>query len=238
MDTASKNGFSAEQLSRLGGAALLAALPLQVVGYAMHPASEQVRHVLESTYGPSHVVLFVSWILVLLGLPALYARMAARAGRLGLIGFVSMVVTAAYHSYLLLYEGFAVPVMVQYPGSRELLGPGGALAHGAGALGILAGAVLLAFPLFGVATLRSGVFDKGAGWLQIAGVPAFFLAMMAGGIAGGPVGPEAAIWVAGMLPITLLYTLAFAGYAWMGAKLRAPADTSPAAVTSRAVLPA
>jgi hypothetical protein len=215
-----KRGFSADRLIRMGGTALLAAFPLQVLGFALHPPSEQLEHVLSPAYGPAHMVIFASWILAMLGLPALYAGISDRAGKLGLVGFVWSMVAVAYHCYLLVYEAFAVPVIARTARAEELLGPDGPLAHGAGALGILANLSLLAFPVFGIAVLRSGVFTKGPGRLQIAAVPGFMVGMVLVAVTGQPVGPEADSWVLGMLPVTMLYALLFAGYAWAGLQMR------------------
>lgn len=232
MGTEMKRGFSATQLIRMGGTALLAALPLQVLGFAMHPPSEQLEHVLLPTYGPAHMVIFASWILAMLGLPALYAGISGKAGKLGLIGFIWSIVAVAYHSYLLVYEAFAVPVIARTSEADQLLGPDGLLAHGAGALGILANLSLLAFPVFGIAVLRSGVFTRGPGWLQIGAVPAFIIGMVLVALTGQPVGPEAGNWILGMLPVTLLYALLFAGYAWAGLQMRAQRATGGRTVAS------
>ncbi len=86
----------------------------------------------------------------------------------------------------------------------------GQLPHGAGALGPLAFALVLAFPLFGLATLWANVLPRWTGWLQILSFPVFMLGMM--------LVPEAAFH--GILrvvePIRLLYYLAFIGYAGGG----------------------
>ena len=94
--------MSSKVLFRLSGFALLVALPLQVLGYVLHPSSERVVDVLDPMYGPSHLILFVSWLSATLGLAGLYARQAHRAGVLGLAGFALTVFAAAYHFYLLL----------------------------------------------------------------------------------------------------------------------------------------
>ena len=236
MGTQVKRGFSSDQLLKMGGTALLAAFPLQVLGFAMHPPSEQLEHVLLPTYGPAHMVILASWILAMLGLPALYAGIAGKAGKLGLVGFVWSMVAVAYHCYLLVYEAFAVPVLAQHAGSRELLGPGGPLAHGAGALGILASLSMLAFPVFGIAVLRSGAFSRGPGLLQVAAVPAFMVGMVLVGVTGDPVGPAADSWVLGMLPITLLYAFLFGGYAWAGLQMRAQTAAERRTVASSTAL--
>lgn len=141
-----RTGMSAAQLRRLAGAALIATLPLQVAGLLMHPPNEELQSVLQGAYGPSHLILFASWVLAMLGLPALYLSQAGRAGRLGLVAFVVTMVATAYHLYLTLYEASAIPVVAGKPGAEPLVGEAGALAHGAGALGPLAGILLLGFP--------------------------------------------------------------------------------------------
>lgn len=227
--TPERSGVTTNQLRRLSGMALIAALPLQVIGFLLHPASEELRHVVQATYGPAHLVLFVSWVLAMLGLPALYVVQAHRAGKLGLIAFVGTMAATAYHLYLTLYEASAVPVVAAQPAAEALLGAEGPLAHGAGALGPVAGALLLAFPLMGVVTLRSGVLPRSVGWLQVACVPTFVVLMLGiGAVTGGAVGPEATSWVAGMLPISSLYWVLFTGYAVGGRTLRsaAAADTA------------
>ena len=83
------------------------------------------------------------------------------------------------------------------------------MAHGAGALGPLGFASILAFPIFGIATVRAGVLPRSAGWLQIASVPVFFLSFFV-------ISPDAPAPLPGVAPIAFLYYLAFLGYAWGG----------------------
>lgn len=206
--------MSSSTLFRLSGLMLLIALPLQVVGFVLHPPSEEIVDVLKPMYGTSHLILLISWICALLGLPAFYARQAHRAGVLGLVGIILTMIAAAYHVYLLLYEAFATTVLARQPNAEALLGTEG-LGHGAaGAMGALAAlplVSLLAFPLLGIATVRAGIFPHWAGWLQIASVPAFFLGMfIVSSDAPGPLGTM------GTTPIAWLYYLLFMGYAFAG----------------------
>ncbi len=127
---------------------------------------------------------------------------------LGLIGFVATVFAAAYHFYLLLYEAYATVALARDPATQALVGDG-PLAHGAGALGSFGFASILAFPLFGVATVRAGILPRWAGWLQIASVSVFFLSIFI-------ISPDAPAPLPGVAPITLLYYLTFLGYAWGG----------------------
>jgi hypothetical protein len=200
------------------------ALPIQIVGSLLHPPSEEVVDVLKSIYGPAHIIIFVSWVFALLGLPGLYARQAHRAGVLGLIGFVLTMLAAAYHFYLLLYEAYATPLLAKETATQALIGPGGPLAHGAGALGPLAFALILAFPLFGIATVRAGVLPRGSGWLQIVCVPVFFLGMIL-------LPPEVQARLPGMAtPIAMQYYLLFLGYAWGGYALWTEKERLPASM--------
>lgn len=218
-------GLTPAKLRRLGGAAILAAFPLQVLGFVLHPAGEQLEHVRQTLYGPAHLVLFASWVLVLLGLPLFYRAQADRAGRVGLVAYVATMLAVAYHVYLTLYEATVIPLAAALPDAARLVGEGQPLAHGAGALGPLAMVLVLAFPLFGFVTLRARVFPRAVGGLQIAAVPTFVTLMFAiGGVTDGAVGPEATGWVGGMLPIASLYWLLFAGYALGGHILRSGAD--------------
>lgn len=200
--------MSSRTLFRLSGLALLIALPLQILGFVLHPPSEQVVDVLKPAYGPAHLILFVSWMFALLGLTGFYARQAHRAGVLGLIGFAATVFAAAYHFYLLLYEAYATPLLAQEPATRSLI-EDGPLAHGAGALGPLGFLSILAFPLFGIATVRAGVLPRPSGWLQIASVPLLFLTAIL-------VSPDAPNPFPGVSAVAFSYYLAFLGYAWGG----------------------
>ena len=209
--TSGHNTISSTTLFRLSGLALLIALPILIVGFFLHPSSEAVASVLRPTYAPAHLVLGVSWIFAVLGLPGFYALQAHRAGKLGLVGFVLTIAFAAYHFYLLLYEATVPPLLARDPALQSLIGDG-PLAHGAGALGPLSIALMLAWPLFGVATLRARILPRWAGWLQILTVPVMALNILFFSL------PTEVIeaWPGGLQPIALVYYTLFLGYAWGG----------------------
>lgn len=213
--------MSSTTLYRLSGLALLIALPLQILGFVLHPPSEQVVDVLKPLYGPAHLILFVSWLFATLGLTGFYVRQAHRAEALGIVGFAAIMFAAAYHFYLLLYEAYATVALARDPATQALISDG-PLAHGAGALGLLGFASVLAFPLLGIVTVRAGVLPRLSGWLQIASVPVFFLSVFI-------ISPDAPAPLPGITPIAFLYYLAFLGYAvggyalWKGEEsMRAP----------------
>ncbi len=193
-------------LVRLSGLALVLAFPIQVIGFLLHPPGEEVASVLQSAYGPAHMILFVSWILVMLGLPGLYAAQAPRAGKIGLAAFALLMLATVYHLYLLLYEAFATPLLAKL--APELIGDG-PLAHGVGALAMLAGPLLLAFPLFGIATVRAGVLPRWSGWIQVVSLLAFLPVLFIDlTVFDGP--------LAVVEPIRVMYYALFLGYAGGG----------------------
>ncbi len=222
--------MSSAQLLRLSGLALVLALPLQIIGFALHPPSEAVPDVLKATYGPAHLVLLASWVLILLGLPGLYARQAERAGKLGLIGFILTMLVTAYHFYLLLYEAFATPLLAQEPATRGLVGEGGTLAHGVATVAMIFTPFILAWPLFGVVTLRARVLPRGSAWLQIASLPVFIVGMI---LVSLLVPAERVNAIPSVVsPLGLSYFLLALGYGWGGYALwaeraRTAASTTP-----------
>jgi uncharacterized membrane protein len=162
---------SSSTLFRLSGLALLTALPIQIAGWLIHPASERIADVLSPWQTPAHLIMFASWFLVLLGLPGLYVWQARRAGLLGLVGFIATVFTTVNVMFIVLYEASPTVLLAQNPATQAVVVPGEPLAHGGALLGgVVAMIGLLAYPLFGLATLRAGVFPKLVGWLQIASV--------------------------------------------------------------------
>ncbi len=68
-------------LCRLSGLALLIAALLQLVGWLMHPPGERLVDLLSPLQGPSHLLMFVSWLFALLGVPGRRApAMTPRGG--------------------------------------------------------------------------------------------------------------------------------------------------------------
>jgi hypothetical protein len=53
--------MSSTTLYRLSGLALLLALPIQIVGWILHPAGERLSDLLSPLQGPAHVIMFCSW---------------------------------------------------------------------------------------------------------------------------------------------------------------------------------
>ena len=99
----------ADDVSRLAhllrwcGMALMAAGALMVVATLLHPSRETATTIVvsESRLVAAHVAYTFAWLLVLLGLPGLYAAQRGRMGRLGLVGFL----TAFTGTYLIAVTG-------------------------------------------------------------------------------------------------------------------------------------
>jgi hypothetical protein len=85
-----------------------------VVATLLHPSRETASTIVasESRLVAAHVVYTVAWLLVLLGLPGLYAAQRGGMGRLGLVGFL----TAFTGTYLIAVTGnfgFLAPVLAK-----------------------------------------------------------------------------------------------------------------------------
>ena len=133
------------------GAALLGAA---IVMVALKPVMEQ-----PFTPGVS-LLMLLSAILLLLSLPAMYARQANAAGGLGLAGHALL-----QTGILFLVVLSATPIL--YPSLKTTSGENLVVFL----LGI---ALTLGLLLTGIATIRAGVFPRGAGILLLAAMAGFF----------------------------------------------------------------
>jgi hypothetical protein len=174
--------MSTTTLYRLSGLALMAALPLWLVGEFFHPPTEDVRYLVLPTYPLAHILDLAGFLFVVLAMPAFYARQAARAGRLGFVGFVITMLFLLGTCELLMWETFGAPRLASTSETSYLVIPTmpGSLAGGAtsmmanGALGVVGrfyvlGVLTLLAPIvFGIATWRARVYPRSVGILQIA----------------------------------------------------------------------
>ena len=142
---------------RLSGIVLIVGaslLGVAIVLVSLNPVVNQV-------FSPRVSLLFLlSSLLLLLSLPAMYARQAQAAGWLGLIG------------HALLQSGLLLLVLVAAP---ALLFPSLKLAPGENLVAFLLGiALTLGLLLTGIATLQAGVYPRGAGILLLVATAGFF----------------------------------------------------------------
>jgi hypothetical protein len=149
---------------------LLAGL-LYASGALLHPVGENLVAVNSGNWVISHVVYWVSVLLFQLGLVGLYAHQAEQTGWLGLVGFVLAFVGSALvgstvlmaSTLLPLIAGEAPAILEQAMTPPDFLLPVFVLGFGLG------------WTLFGIATMRAGVFPRWAGLLLILGVTLFMI---------------------------------------------------------------
>lgn len=186
--------MSPTTLYRGGGTAAVIGCILMVIG-ALGVTAVVDRH--SMLLASSWFVWAIGAMLVLLGLPAIYAHGADKAGILGLVGFVAMSLYFFIHGIFLgLIHGLVLPVLATT--APDLTRPKAVgLTVFVGALLVLVGSIS-----FGIATARGGVYPRTAGALVAAGGLIMFV--------GHPVlhGVE----VAG-------FVLFMAGLGWLGLNL-------------------
>jgi hypothetical protein len=142
------------------------------------------------------VLLFLSAILLLLSLPAMYAQQAKRAGWPGLVG------------YGLLQTGTLLIVVATSPSLRNpSYNP--PPAEESAVDGLLAVAFVLGLLLTAIATIRAGFFPRGADMLLLIGMVGFFFAFFVAGSLPGVV----TLVSGGLLGIVLLLAFAWIGLA-------------------------
>ncbi len=113
---------------------------------------------------PSHLLGYVAWVFLLLGLIGLYLRQAERGGLFGLIATVLIFASGTAFAGAGLVG--ASVFQVQYP---DALDAGAPLVSSPGfRLGFLViESWILWFVLFAAATLRAGVLPRAGGWLVL-----------------------------------------------------------------------
>jgi hypothetical protein len=161
------------RLLRWCGMALIAAGVLMVIATLLHPSRETAATIVasESRLVAAHVAYTLAWLLVLLGLPGLYAAQRGGMGRLGLVGFL----TAFSGTYLIAVTGnfgFLAPVLAkQSPAVLDSINqyPPVVIINGLAAILFMIGYVL-----FGVAMIRTPTLPRWAGILVAVGAPAHF----------------------------------------------------------------
>ena len=166
---------SSELIQWSGLAAILAAVLLSV-GALLNIATETENLSESATTAPyafTWLMYLLGGVLLLLGLVGLYARQSEAAGILGLVGFLGAFLGTALLVGSAWFQLFVAPVFaVEAPGALDAE-PTGMLA-----LGFVLSFVVfstLGWILFGVGTLRAGVYPRAAAILLIAGVLINFL---------------------------------------------------------------
>lgn len=191
---------------------------LFAVATALHPSQETPLTILETEVRlvSAHAVYVVSYVLILLGLPALYGAQSQRMGRLGLTGFL---VTFSGMTLLAISSmfGFIAPVLAEEaPGTLDAINVylPIVILNGFAVIGFLAG-----FVVFGVAMARTTTLPRWSGILVAVGAPLYLV----GGAIALLVSP--AFWFMGVLGSLVLGS----GLVWSGYRMWA----KPEALTRR-----
>ena len=169
-DVLQRKGPSLTALLRWSGLALVAGGVLMVVATALHPSRETTATILEAEVRlvAAHAMFTLSYLLVLLGLPGLYAAASVRMGRLGLVGFLLAFLGTMLIAVSGIF-GFLAPVLAaQSPATIDLINrypPEGALNA------VAFGGFVVGFVIFGVAMAKTAGFPRPSGVLVTIGAP-------------------------------------------------------------------
>jgi len=213
-----------ERLSAIGGLGLFVgavAFVLYVVLRSVLTAGEDpLVSVRAGLWVPLNALGALGAALVLLGLPAVYARIAPRGGLPGLVGFALIEVSWTFFGlFLSLYGALLLPWLAE-EAPRLVAGSsptplGLVVAFALGLLAWLVGAALLAVPF-----LRGRVRPRWVGYV----LPASALWVLVGSFVIAPGGPASNLTVnllSNLGPVLLLIGLGYLGFrAWTE---RAPA---------------
>jgi hypothetical protein len=156
------------------GLTLVAAGVLMVVATLLHPSRETATTIVSSEprLVAAHVVYTLAWLLVLFGLPGLYAAQRGGMGRLGLVGLL----TAFSGTYLIAVTGnfgFLAPVLAkQSPLVLDSLNQYLPVVIINGLAAVL---LMIGYILFGVAMIRTATLPRWSGVLVAVGAPAHLL---------------------------------------------------------------
>ena len=209
-------------LLRWSGLALVAAGVLMVVGTLLHPSHETPASILASETGlvAAHALYTLAWLLVLLGLPGLYASQRGQMGRLGLAGFL----VAFSGTYLIAVTGnfgFLAPVLAkESPAAIDALVqyPPVVIINGLAAVAFMIGYVFL-----GIAMIRTSTLPRWSGILVAVGAPAHLLGFGLAQLV------STAAW-----PVAILGSVSLAaGLAWSGYRMWRPSATSNSLVFNK-----
>lgn len=167
--------MSPKTFSQLCGFSLVLSALLMIIALILQPVDTGITTAKDPLVVSSYVLGFFSVLFLLLGLPGVFFQQAERAGLVGLLGmlfiFFGIAVLDATHAII----SFAVlPVLATSPVTAASLGSlDTAIQQGVIGTFVLIGGpmFLLGLLLFGIATVRAGIFPRWVGILLIVVVP-------------------------------------------------------------------
>src|SRR5918997_1398636 len=165
-----------ERPARWGGLAALLAGVLLVVSELLRLYIDLVDPGLyRSVFGFDGILGLLLAVLVQLGLVGLYARQAGVVGTLGLVGFVLAFVGVHLSMGASFVDAFVKPVVWPWEDPEYF-------ERTVASFAIFAPGFVLGWVLFGVATLRAGVYPRAAAMLLIAGALILLLPLSLSGV--------------------------------------------------------
>ena len=185
------------------------------VATLLHPSRETAATIIATEVGlvAAHFLYTLAWLLVLLGLPGLYASQRRSMGRLGLAGFLA----AFSGTYLIAVTGnfgFFAPVMAkEAPAALDAIEQYSPVVVINGLAAIL---FMIGYLLFGIAMAKTATLPPLSGVLVAVGAPAHLLGFGVAQLV------STAAWSVAVLGSVSLG----AGLAWSGYRLwRTPVAT-------------
>lgn len=166
--------MSTARLIRYSASITILAGLLYAIGALLHPVGEDLAAVNNPSWIPSHMVYWVSVILLHIGLVGLYAHQAEKMGRLGLLGFVLAFIGTALVGSILLVVSTIIPLIATE--TPQVFEQAMTLPNYVAAMFVLGFG--LGYILFGLATMRAGVLPRWSGLLLVIGVTLFIISEM------------------------------------------------------------
>jgi hypothetical protein len=173
--------MSSSTLFRLSGVALIVGSLLATVGFTLWRIFGSSFEEFGAFRMSADLLLLAGFLILLIGLPGMYAYQADRAGRLGLVSFVMVFLGLAAHEVSTApLTIFVPPLLASRPETQALVAQPDTLETELGTVWIAYYATFLliyylGIVVLGVATLRARVFPRWAAVLLISGPPMLFL---------------------------------------------------------------
>lgn len=171
-------------LYRAGAVSLIVGAVLVTLANLLAPQSDARSAIASAGYYPAAIVNLIGGLVLMAGWPTVYLHQRSQSGRTGFVGFVIVLVSG-----MALTVGFPTILLLIYPWLSPLHISNQTLDTGPGAFTVFfaatSGLVSLGGVVFGIATVRAGVFSRPLGEsfvvLSVASLILGFLSLPGGG---------------------------------------------------------
>jgi len=203
--------MSSKSLFTLGGFALILSAITGPLGPAFHPPEHSVAYISTWNWTVAHMLDYITYVLRVFGMIALYARISHRLGILGLAAIVLMTLLQAESMTHMMEEINIIPTLAALPGAQNVFN---LRAYGnLNSALYLAGA--LAYIVFGVLVMREWRAARWAGFVFIVGIIASLVGIGVAGI------------LKNTIPVIISFTVFSFAYGWFGVLLTRGEETAP-----------